>query len=147
MSRTEVWSRSVWFALLQNAKYSWVIYPVLGVPIVETFVQECCNCYEHEKFYAGTVITSDCLIPACELVQFARVFSAKYALPALFKYLCDGNKYCRFGGPRVAHGVGECQESRCLTKLCGKNIAIPALCFRLSDRGRGVRILWAGYRT
>jgi hypothetical protein len=84
-------------ALLQNAKYPWVLHLVLGVPIIETFVQECCNGYGLEKFYAGTIITSDCLMPACELVQFAKVFSAKHALPALFKYLCDGNKYFRFG--------------------------------------------------
>jgi hypothetical protein len=88
-SRTEVRPRSIWrglklLAVLQNAKHPWVIHSLLGVPIVETFVQECCNGYGHKKFYAGTVTTSDCLIPACELVQFAKVFCAKYALPALF---------------------------------------------------------------
>lgn len=46
----------------------WVIHPVLGVTIVGTFLQECCNGYAHEKFYAGIIMSSDCLIPACELV-------------------------------------------------------------------------------
>jgi len=115
--------------------------------MVETFVRECCNGYGHEEFYTGTIITSDCLIPACELVQFAKVFSAKYALPALFKYFCDENKYFGFWCPWGAYGLYEYQESRCLTKPCGKNVTVPALCFRLSDRGRGARILWSGYKT
>jgi hypothetical protein len=148
-SGTEVRPRSIWrglelLALFQNAKYPWVILPILGVLIVETFLQECCNGYGHEKFYAGTIITSDYLILASEQFDLQRS-SPLSTLYRLFFNICATG--FRFWGPWGADGFYECQESKCLTKLCGKNFAIPALCFRLSDRGRGARTLWAGYKT
>ena len=57
-SRTDVRPCSFWrglglLALLQNAKYPWIIHPVLGVSIVETFVKECCNGFGREKVLRG----------------------------------------------------------------------------------------------
>jgi len=101
-SRTEVWPRSIWLGLkllafLQNAKYPWVIHPILGVLIVETFVQECCNGYGHEKFYAGTIKTSDCLIPACEQFDLQRSSSLSTPYRRLFNICATGINILGFG--------------------------------------------------
>lgn len=53
----------------------------------------------------------------------------------------------RFRGPWGADGVYESQESRCLTKLCGKNIAIPALLYVLDYQTTGEELEYYGLVT